>query len=157
MKTILEISAQRLIDAWDNKSPLAWQPENNKSLIDELRAALLTVTELPTQDENSISQEWENIRREQSRLVMPLIGDLLDSWDELPNDVKGYEEWDRVAKVIVKIDCAMEGEGHIIELPTQEGRRCKNCGRHDGCKLQDYNPTDCCSDWLPIPKGEVET
>ena len=141
------------------------KPENMPCNIVGFLTAMLnpnvTVTELPTQDENSVSQERENIRREQSRLVMPLIGDLLDRWDELPNDVKGYEEWDRVAKVIVKIDCAMEGEGHITELTTQEGREkiCYKCH-----KPMTTTPICCGCGLIPIidsrpilpKKGEVE-
>jgi hypothetical protein len=35
-------SAQRLLDAWDAKTPLAWQPENNRALLEDLREALHT-------------------------------------------------------------------------------------------------------------------
>ena len=38
-------SAQRLLDAWDAKTPLAWQPENNRALLEDLRAALKTANE----------------------------------------------------------------------------------------------------------------
>jgi len=37
----LPVAAQRLLDAWDNKHPLAWQPENNSELLEGLRSALL--------------------------------------------------------------------------------------------------------------------
>ncbi len=33
-------SAQRLLDAWDAKPPLAWQPENNQHLLEDLRTTL---------------------------------------------------------------------------------------------------------------------
>ena len=36
----LPIAAQRLLDAWDAKTPLAWQPENNRVLLENLREAL---------------------------------------------------------------------------------------------------------------------
>ena len=32
-------AARRLLEAWDAKRPLAWQPENNPALLDALRAA----------------------------------------------------------------------------------------------------------------------
>ena len=35
-------SAQRLLDAWDAKTTLAWQPENNRALLEDLREALHT-------------------------------------------------------------------------------------------------------------------
>ena len=38
----LPVAAQRLLDAWDAKTPLAWQPENNRELLEGLRTALLT-------------------------------------------------------------------------------------------------------------------
>lgn len=38
----LPIAAQRLLDAWDMKTPLAWQPENNRALLEDLREALHT-------------------------------------------------------------------------------------------------------------------
>jgi hypothetical protein len=33
-------AAQRLLDAWDAKTPLAWQPENHRALLEDLREAL---------------------------------------------------------------------------------------------------------------------
>ena len=36
----LPVAAQRLLDAWDAKTPLAWQPENNRVLLEDLREAL---------------------------------------------------------------------------------------------------------------------
>jgi len=57
-----------------------------------------------------IAQDRERIRKEQSRNVMPLIGGLLDAWDELPNDVKSDPELNRLAKNIQRIDIAMEEE-----------------------------------------------
>ncbi len=38
----VSVAAQRLLDAWDAKTPLAWQPENNRVLLEDLRAALKT-------------------------------------------------------------------------------------------------------------------
>jgi len=60
--------------------------------------------------DHEIAQDRERIREEQSRNVMPLIGQLLDAWDELPNDVKSDPELNRLAKNIQGIDIAMEEE-----------------------------------------------
>jgi hypothetical protein len=38
----VSVAAQRLLDAWVAKAPLAWQPENNCALLEDLRAALKT-------------------------------------------------------------------------------------------------------------------
>ncbi len=54
--------------------------------------------------------ERERERRRQNKAVMPLIGPLLDVWDDLPNDVKGDEELKRLSEVIDKISYGM-GEG----------------------------------------------
>lgn len=45
--------------------------------------------------------------RRQIRVVMPLIGPLLDIWDDLPNDVKCDEELKRLSEIINKISGAM--------------------------------------------------
>ena len=41
----LPVAVQRLLDAWDAKTPLAWQPENNRALLDDLREALHTAND----------------------------------------------------------------------------------------------------------------
>jgi hypothetical protein len=64
------------------------------------------------------SEKWNKIRerernveiRRQSKQVMPLIGKLLDAWDEIPNDTKYDEEFEKLADIISQIDSAMEGE-----------------------------------------------
>ena len=43
----------------------------------------------------------------QNKAVMPLIGPLLDVWDDLPNDVKYDDELMRLEKVINKIKTAI--------------------------------------------------
>ena len=53
-------------------------------------------------------KERDKIRKEQSNRVMPMIGKLLDVWDDLPNDVKSDPELNHLAKQINKIDFAME-------------------------------------------------
>ena len=55
-----------------------------------------------------VEAERKAIRRKQSRDVMPLIGILLDAWDDLPNDVKTDPELERLAAKIESIDHAME-------------------------------------------------
>jgi len=42
--------------------------------------------------------------------VMPLIGPMLDRWDELPNDVKCDEELEKLGTAITHIYEAMEDE-----------------------------------------------
>lgn len=37
----VSVSAQRMLEAWDAKTPLAWQPENNVALLEDLRSALV--------------------------------------------------------------------------------------------------------------------
>lgn len=54
--------------------------------------------------------ERERERRRQNKAVMPLIGPLLDAWDDLPNDVKGDDDLKRLSEVIDKISDGM-GEG----------------------------------------------
>lgn len=58
---------------------------------------------------DKIAASRRYMRARQSRRAMPLIGPLLDRWDELPNDVKCDEELEKVAAVIERIDAAMEG------------------------------------------------
>ena len=52
----------------------------------------------------------KTIRLKQAKDVMPLIGGLLDAWDNLPNDVKSDPELEKLSKHIQKIDDAMEGK-----------------------------------------------
>lgn len=54
--------------------------------------------------------ERQIIRLKQAKAVMPLIGCLLDAWDDLPNDVKSDPELEKLSKHVQKIDDAMEGE-----------------------------------------------
>ena len=60
---------------------------------------------------SKICTERAKIIRAQSKAVMPLIGKLLDAWDDLPNDVKSDPELEHLEKYIDLIDDAMEGEG----------------------------------------------
>jgi len=57
---------------------------------------------------DKVEAERKSIRRKQARDVMPLIGNLLDAWDDLPNDVKTDPELERLATKIELIDRAME-------------------------------------------------
>ena len=57
---------------------------------------------------DKVEAERESIRERQAKDVMSLIGDLLDAWDELPNDVKTDPELERLAAKIESIDHAME-------------------------------------------------
>ncbi len=57
-----------------------------------------------------MNKEQAKLVRLQAINVMPLIGGLLDAWDDLPNDVKGDPELEHLEKYIDLIDDAMEGE-----------------------------------------------
>lgn len=70
-----------------------------------------------TQSESQIrSSELVVLRREQSERVMPIIGGLLEAWDQLPNDLKHDDELSLVKEYIEHIDAAMEGKQHNAEL-----------------------------------------
>jgi hypothetical protein len=58
------------------------------------------------------SSEVVVLRREQSKRVMPMIGGLLDAWEQLPNDVKHDDDLTSVREHIERIDAAMEGQQH---------------------------------------------
>jgi len=64
-----------------------------------------------TAEEQDISRERELLREEQTETVMPMIGSLLDRWEDLPNDVKSDPELSALKKAIENILTAMEG-GH---------------------------------------------
>ena len=55
-----------------------------------------------------MADERQTIRLKQAKGVMPLIGGLLDAWDDLPNDVKSDPELKKLSKHIQKIDDIME-------------------------------------------------
>jgi hypothetical protein len=55
-----------------------------------------------------VSSEIANGRKAQAREVMPMIGGLLDAWDQLPTDVRTDEELSEVRVWIERINSAME-------------------------------------------------
>lgn len=76
-----------------------------------------------TQSETQIrSSELVVLRREQSERVMPMIGGLLDAWDQLSNDMKHDDELTSVREYIERIDAAMEGQQHnsVLGDPCKE-------------------------------------
>jgi len=36
----MALASRNMLEAWSNKTPLAWQPENNPELLEKLRSAL---------------------------------------------------------------------------------------------------------------------
>ena len=52
--------------------------------------------------------EVERLRKAQSRIVMPMIGPLLDAWEQLPNDVSQMDELAALKNHIEQIWNAME-------------------------------------------------
>ena len=59
-----------------------------------------------------LSAEQKRLRQAQARAVMPLIGQLLDAWEAVPNDLKGMIEEDAtdLAEALDSINEAMEGD-----------------------------------------------
>ena len=55
--------------------------------------------------------EREKLRKAQAKLVMPMIGSLLDAWQGLPGDVSEDEELEPIAEWMEKISEAMENAG----------------------------------------------
>ena len=55
-----------------------------------------------------INRERQRRRQRQAKAVMPMIGPLLDAWDDLPNDVKDDPELEHLATHINLINDAME-------------------------------------------------
>jgi hypothetical protein len=56
-------------------------------------------------------EEVEEIRKENTLSVMPLIGPLLAAWDDLPNDIKGDPEISTVAILLGRIALRMDPNG----------------------------------------------
>jgi hypothetical protein len=56
-----------------------------------------------------MKKERKQLKHEQAKKVMPLIGPLLDAWDGLPNDLSGDDELSHLSGIIEKINAAMEG------------------------------------------------
>lgn len=54
------------------------------------------------------SKEIVRLRKAQAREVMPLIGPLLDAFEQIPNDVLGMEELAELCVAIEAINSAME-------------------------------------------------
>ena len=63
------------------------------------------------------SEAVSRLRKRQATTVMPLIGPLLDAWDDLPNDVKSDIALDSAALVdcVERIRSAMEDSDHDPE------------------------------------------
>jgi hypothetical protein len=63
-------------------------------------------------------REFEALRKEQAGRVMPLIGPLLDAWEQVSGDLRSYIEEDnpQLAKSLDAINAAVE-----IEPPEGEG------------------------------------
>lgn len=59
--------------------------------------------DIPAED-----REVKRLRKAQAKAVMPLIGHLLDVVEQMPNDVKGYEELEELLAAVQAIDDAME-------------------------------------------------
>lgn len=58
----------------------------------------------------SSDREVKRLRRVQAKYVMPLIGQLLDAWEQLPNDVACMDELEELSQIIESIEQGMECE-----------------------------------------------
>ena len=56
-----------------------------------------------------MKDELKRLRQEQAKRVMPMIGGLLDAWDELPNDVSTDPDLENLFACLEGIREAMEG------------------------------------------------
>ena len=54
------------------------------------------------------TNEIKHLRQRQTRRVMPCIGPLLDSWEQVPNDVKSNPELEWFREHMEKLNQAME-------------------------------------------------
>lgn len=55
-----------------------------------------------------MSSEVKRLRAAQAKLVMPLIGPLLDAWEQVPNDVACTDELEQLSQLLEDINNAME-------------------------------------------------
>lgn len=55
-----------------------------------------------------MTNELTRLRKAQAKAVMPLIGPLLDAFEQLPNDVSGMDELADLCAAIEAINSAME-------------------------------------------------
>jgi hypothetical protein len=71
----------------------------------------------------SASEYKENVKKAraiQARKVMPMIGPLLDAWDQLPNDVRGDSDLEQLAKHLEQIN-----EGMRVDLQRDDAGEAK--------------------------------
>jgi hypothetical protein len=59
---------------------------------------------------DKIEKERNNARKLLSKKIMPLVGSLLDAWDNIPNDTKYDEEFEELANVIEQIGSIMDDD-----------------------------------------------
>jgi hypothetical protein len=59
---------------------------------------------------NKSDQEREKILKEMSKKVMPLVGELLDIFDNVPNDIKSDEELEELFDIIDQISEIMDDD-----------------------------------------------
>ena len=57
---------------------------------------------------HAVKRERQGLRIVQAKVVMPLVGPLLDAWEGVPNDVKCTGELGILAHYLDKIAAAME-------------------------------------------------
>lgn len=94
------------------KVSLEGQREHYRHELIHVAAVAVAAIESSLREEtdDAVEHEREEIRQHQASLVMPLIGRLLDAWEDLPNDVRGGPELSRLAGGMQAIDSAMEDD-----------------------------------------------
>jgi len=69
---------------------------------------------------DEIREERELLRDIQSKNVMPIIGSLLDAWENVPLDLREDEELERVAYWIEQIRSRMEDDEWFEEMDDED-------------------------------------
>ena len=59
---------------------------------------------------NAVEKERDQLRKAQTKAVMPMIGPLLDAWDDVPSDLRDYmkEQCPQLGCWLDDISAAME-------------------------------------------------
>ena len=76
--------------------------------MDELKELTDKLKKTADEIRDKVDRLNERFDAEPPKTVMPMIANMLNAWDDLPNDVKSDPELERLFRHIQKIDSAME-------------------------------------------------
>lgn len=114
LRSILSPVLVQLVQGRRHNEPVGHALSSNAKLADELERLCCAETEGKFFDcvTDNIQAILTALRAEQAEAVMPLIGNLLDAWGFMPNDVKGYmqEHCSSLCAALTGIDNAMTGD-----------------------------------------------